>query len=217
MSASTRGEIDPLVPVFFLSYARRSSSVSISPHDSDELVVRLFHDLVEHLSILIPRRAGEEHGFMDRSIESGDEWHERLYDVLGKCRVFVALTSAPYYQSQWCGWEWSYFSRRRVVPDPEAKARRSTAIVPVRWAPVLNHWEPSAVHRVQLFTPGAEYEEAAYHEHGIYGLLTMNRLEAYRSVVWRLAQHIANVFYSCSVEQADPDWDQELNAFTEGP
>lgn len=203
MPTSGVGEINPLAPVFFLSYTRGETPQLARPHDVDHLVLRLFNDLVDLLNPLIARRAGAEYGFIDRNLRGGHHWEPNLLYALGCSQVFVALTSAPYFASEYCGKEWDGFSRRAIGHLQQGATRFDSAIVPVVWAPNLSGREPGVARGLQRFTPGPGYHEQAYFENGIYGLLVTGREDEYKEVTWRLARHIANTFYSCRVETAE--------------
>jgi hypothetical protein len=215
MPASALGEGDPLAPVFFLSYHRGENSELAGPYDTDEHVLRLFNDLIDQLNPLVARRPGAEYGFIDRGMHGGHQWEPNLLDALGRSQVFVALTSAPYFSSEYCGKEWHGFSHRGIVRLPHGTERFNSAIVPVVWAPNYSGWTPKAAGGLQFFSPGPGYHEPLYFERGIHGLLATGREEAYKEVTWRLARHIANTFYSCRVESAELKEDELRNAFQE--
>jgi hypothetical protein len=216
MPASVLGEVDPLAPVFFLSYHRGEHSDLSAPYDIDEFVLRLFNDLIDQLNPLVARRTGAEYGFIDRGMQPGNQWEPNLLDALGRSQVFVALTSAPYFSSEYCGKEWHGFSSRRINRQLRGASERfNSAMVPVVWAPNYSGWTPRAARGIQFFSPGPGDHEPQYFERGIHGLLTTGREEAYKEVVWRLARHIANTFYTCRVESSELKEDALRNVFQE--
>ena len=54
-------------------------------------------------------------GFMDQEMPGGMQWADELLHAAGTCQVLVALLSAPYLKSEWCGMEWHAFSQRTVT------------------------------------------------------------------------------------------------------
>lgn len=206
MPASEVAEIDPLAPVFFLSYTRGESAQLTRQHDVDHLVLRLYDDLVDFLVPLIPRDPGAEYGFIDRKLRGGHTWEPNLLYALGRSQVFVALTSVPYFASEYCGKEWGAFSRRGISHRLEGATQFDSAIVPVVWAPNLSGQEPKVASALQRFTPGPRWHEELYLERGFHGLLTHKKYEdEYKEVTWRLARHIANTFFNCRVETVELD------------
>ncbi len=184
---------DAGAPIFFLSYARAVSRRS----ESDRRVERLFNDLCDHLTSLVDHPLGAEIGFMDRDMAGGARWTEQLLRELGTCQVFVALTSVPFFESEWCGREWAAFAHREAASG-RGQGSRETNIVPVVWAPNLRSRVPRAAAKVQSFQPSSERERRAYQEHGLLGLQATSRndeFESYESVVWQLARHIAEIYY----------------------
>jgi hypothetical protein len=129
--------------------------------------------------------------------------------------VFVALTSAPYFASEFCGKEWHGFSQRPIVRSNQGTMRFDSAIIPVVWALNYSGWVPPVVDRIQRFTPGPGDPEPLYLQRGIHGLLATNKEEAYKEVVWRLARRIANTFYACRVESRELKESELRNVFQE--
>ncbi|MGQ0778565.1 MAG: TIR domain-containing protein [Pseudonocardiales bacterium] len=89
---------------FLLSYDRE---------DGDGGYVKVFFDqLADELA---RRRAGwDKHrvGYLDVKVPTGSRWPDRLSEALGMCRVFLALYSPRYFESEYCGKEWWIFSER---------------------------------------------------------------------------------------------------------
>jgi len=180
-------------PLFFLSYARAWPRPS---REANRHAIRFFDDLSENVSALVSRSAGEEPGFIDRSIQPGSRWTPELLHSLGTCQVFVALVAAPYLTSSWCGMEWCGFAQRPVLPRRAAASDKQTAILPVIWAPYPDDRTPAVVAEVQRFSPPqlpAIELTAKYEQHGILGLMQMQRKHSYSGVVWELAKAIANL------------------------
>lgn len=212
---------DPGAPLFFLSYAhatehRRTLS---APRDANANVQRLFHDLSDHVSELVGRPTGADPGFMDSAMGGGQRWTPELLAAAGRCQVFIPLISRSLIGSSWCGMEWDAFSRRRIVKRASGIADHETGIVPVTWSPLGAYPLPRAVRDIQRFHPASLPEghiAAQYQQEGLYGLLAMRMEAAYQAVVWRLAQHVVNIYYRQWVEPHVPGGPDELrNVFEE--
>jgi hypothetical protein len=190
---------------FFLSYAqaRDSSGNPGVPHFSDQMTRQFFLDLSEDVGQLISRTTGADVGYMDTGAQGGTHWIDELLHAAGTCQVLVALVSAPYLSSGWCGKEWCAFSRRtpRSV-DGTAVATRQGHIIPVLWAPIPFALPPP-VGAEMIFSPTSAPKPelpAEYKANGVYGLLRMEQKDSYRIVVWQLARLIAKVYYSQVLE-----------------
>jgi hypothetical protein len=205
------GALDSREPVFFLSYAHDGGRTS-AENGSDRRVEQLFIDLSEDLSQLISRPTGAELGFFDRSMRSGASWRNEMFHALGTCQVFVALMSAPYFESEWCGWEWAAFAARATT-SRKGSMPVGSSIVPVIWAPNLTERVPRAVAEIQHFKPRSEPEVRPYQENGLLGLQIMGRSDIYRSVVWQLARHVADLYYTNAVLSREFSVEQLPNAF----
>ncbi|WP_422756247.1 TIR-like protein FxsC [Micromonospora sp. WMMD708] len=200
---------DESAPVFFLSYARtrvRPRAVA-PPRDNNEKVFQLFVDLSDHVVELLGLDPGRTAGFMDRVLDGGQLWTDDLAFAAGHCQVFIPLVSSQYLRSQWCAREWDAFTRRRVVPRPDADpSAGETPVIPVNWSVVDRRRVPEVVSRRQMFTPTRLPSNIApmYREEGIYGLFSLgsNGKDAYDAVVWRLAQRIAHAYRTHWVEPA---------------
>jgi len=193
------------MPLFFLSYARAASVLRANgpQPDPNGYVVQFFNDLSRDVAELAPRMPGAEPGFMDRSMQGGGRWTDELLQAVGGCQVFVALLSAAYMRSEWCGMEWHAFSQRTVDKVTEGASSHQTCIIPVAWAPVLDEQVPACVLAVQRFSPTDLPEPDMawrYETDGLFGLLRMGLDGAYRTVVWRLAMRIRDIYYKHSVE-----------------
>ena len=125
---------------------------------------------------------------MDRTMRGGIRWSDELLHALGTCQVLVALVSASYLSSDWCGMEWHAFSMRTVrrlgqVPLPgrvrrpgDLGARTSEAALPPQ------------ISAGMFFMPDSNPEAevlSQYRKNGIFGLLRMQRQASYQIVVWR--------------------------------
>lgn len=205
---------DQHAPVFYLSYAH-SRTQRREGNSSDRRVEQLFGDLSDHLGDLIHRSTGADIGFIDRSIGLGERWRSEVTHALETCQVFVALTSVPYFQSEWCGREWAAFESRTIT-SPTGPSPRGTNILPVLWAPNLSSRVPTAVAEIQSFQPRNGPELSSYREHGLLGLQVMGQSEAYQSIVWQLANRVAELYYANTVLPRQLSIDNLPNAFRDG-
>lgn len=194
------GYVDRRTP-FFLSYARATEGPpgETASHNPDLLVEQFFRDLKENVAELIRLQLGVEAGFMDRTImRGGVRWTDELLRALGSCQILVALLSARYVQSEWCGMEWYAFTQRNVQRKRNASPNQG-CIIPVIWAPIQNVELPALVKMEQQFSPSSYPDPTVpnqYREDGLFGLLRTRQETPYQIVVWRLAQHISSVYHS---------------------
>ncbi|MGC4756361.1 TIR-like protein FxsC [Micromonospora trifolii] len=206
-------------PLFFVSYSR--APVGRATGKPAEYVSRFFEDLSVHVSELVGPVTGVDAGFLDSSIAGGERWSPELLQAAGTCQVFVPLVSSALLGSDWCGREWDAFSRRRITPRHSSASVHETAIVPVTWSPTNGTALPRVLRDIQRFTPTAMPDPdiaVHYQRDGVYGLLTMQWENAYRAVVWRLAQRIVAIHRSYLVEPWVPASVDELcNRFAEEP
>lgn len=181
-------------PLFFFSHAPSSGIRGARRGDAE----RFFRDLSENVSNLVSLPARRDPGFIDSELEGGIHWWPQLAEALGTCQVFIALLSARYLSSEWCGKEWDGFAQR-VVRERGFSDHHTvgmTCIIPVMWAPFPRNRVPHAVAGIQWFSPLDLSDEATadlYHEEGILGLLQSGRDQAYQAVAWQLAKRIAEI------------------------
>jgi hypothetical protein len=186
---------------FFLSYAHAetTSSSTGEAHYSDQMAERFFFDLSENVGQLISRATGADIGFMDTRIRAGMQWADELLYAAGTCQMLIALLSAPYLNSKWCGIEWCAFSRRTAQRVSKTSSARPMGwIIPVRWAPIAFPL-PSPVSEDQIFSPTGNPNPdlpAQYREDGIFGLLRMGQEDSYKIIVWQLAKLLSRIYHS---------------------
>ncbi|MGW6916094.1 TIR-like protein FxsC [Kitasatospora sp. NPDC054939] len=178
-------------PYFYLSYAHTPRTGEGSVHWER----RLFLDLCEEILQLTTVPAGAPVGVMDDSPELGERWRERARE-LATCRVFVPLFSPRYFGSELCGKEWQAFARRPVYPS-SVGAERTSAIVPVLWAPPARLRLPPVASALQLSHVGFGPD------YGTEGMNALMRLSYYRPsyevALHRLARRIVEVAESTVV------------------
>src|SRR5664280_1506083 len=215
----TADDAGPGAPVFFLSYSQAvNQPAAAGPRQPDGNVLRFFDDLSSHVGQLVGSETGADPGFLDRSMDGGQEWEAELLRMVRTAHVLVPLISMPYLHSPWCAAEWNIFSRRpvrsRELSDTAVPTTR--AILPVKWSSTGRARVPNAISKVQRFYPTNLRNlsiNVQYQQEGIYGLLAMNDKSAYQPVVWRVAQRVADIYHSYRVMQGD-DVDPEKADFT---
>ena len=180
-------------PHFFLSYAR--SRYRQEGADPDRWMTKLYKDLCEdlvQLEVGVP-------GFMDRQqIQLGSSWPDRLADGLANCRVFVAMFSPAYFNSDYCGKEWAAFSERA---DQLAGLDRPSPIIPVLWAPMRLEGLPACVRDMQHVPPGFP---DVYATEGLYAIMKVARYRRhYQETVYKLAQLIGERARQCGLSAGE--------------
>jgi len=193
----------PGVPVFFVSYAHADPGAGAADRAGDDQHVwRFYEDLSRHVRQLLGLRTGTAPGFIDHSMKGGERWEGAILAAVRTASVLVALVSADYLQSPWCAREWDAFSRRRAArKDGRPGGENATTVVPVTWSPVPSTYMPPTIQSVHRFgpnAPGTADLRASYEQNGIYGLLVRNS-PLYDTVVWDLARHVADLFYTFDV------------------
>ncbi|WP_141576639.1 TIR-like protein FxsC [Actinomadura sp. WMMA1423] len=175
-------------PQFFLSYARSR----FQPEVSGRWVTQFFDDLCQDVGQTM---GVSNPGFMDRQIPVGVEWSDRLKIALSNCRIFVALFSPAYFESDYCGREWAAFQRR--CQAQALGQNPPSAIIPAFWVPMELDELPSSVHSIQNTSPG--FPEA-YAAEGLYGIMKLSRYrEDYEETVLRLARLIKERAAECDL------------------
>jgi FxsC-like protein len=185
---SGRGSSETEHPQFFLSYARSR----FQPEVSDRWVNQFFNDLRQDVGHTM---GVSNPGFMDRQIPVGTEWSDRLKIALSNCRIFVALFSPAYFESDYCGREWAAFQRR--CQAQALGQNPPSAIIPAFWVPMELDELPSSVHSMQNLPPG--FPES-YTAEGLYGIMKLSRYrEDYEETVLRLARLIKERATECDL------------------
>ncbi|GIF69913.1 hypothetical protein Ais01nite_79480 [Asanoa ishikariensis] len=202
---TSRYDVDPSAPLFFLSYSRASTRTVA--RDPDRRVMELFSDLSENVSELVGGLPGEDPGFVDHATVGGTRWSAELFRAASTCQVFVPLISARLLSSTWCGMEWDLFARRRVVRISDGEVS-DAGILPVLWTPTDDYASaPPVVKDIQLFTPVGLPDPqmaATYRREGLLGLRMVGADSVYNAIVWRLAQAIVEIARRHHVERLDP-------------
>lgn len=194
-------------PYFFLSYAHTPALDEAENTVPDKLVEIFYEDLRRYVAEVddVPHRSLP--AFIGREARSGDQslgWSPQARLALSTCRVFVALCSPRYFESEWCGREWSAFAAR----SPGAQA----AIVPVLWANVPLGDLPEAARGVQL-------TELLDVDSDIYSLMTLDKHRAqYQHVMQRIARRITTTArISVPTPETPVDPSEVANGFVPPP
>lgn len=199
-------KLDPAAPVFFTSHATAYGSRIVHPTaDPNGPFATFFRHLSEDVSQLVAGGpAGSDPGFLDRGMQAGVDWEHEILTAVGGCQVFIALLSAQFARSDYCGREFDAFTRRQTwLRAKERRMPGPQCVLPVIWAP--NTRVPRAVSRFQIFRPepfGNRHLATDYEREGIYGLFRAEGPEGpiYRGAVWRLAQQIQRLVDTYWVE-----------------
>jgi len=193
------------MPYLFLSYARA---------DADGHLERFFKDLCEEVRARTGLRF-DDIGFRDvQNVPLGTDWRVRLSEAIASARVFVALSSPSYFNSDMCGREWQMFAeltraRQPGVTDPPGN------LLPITWFPTKQL--PDAARWLQH--SHADLGEVYMKE----GLNYLARLKRYRDdydeFVVRLAQQIeaAAGEHPPPPPPSPPDLSSTPSAFLIGP
>jgi hypothetical protein len=113
-----------LLPYFFLSYARS---------DDDIYVRRFYGDLCKEVRLRSGSPANAEIGFLDtRDIDLGAPWSDELTTALQRSGTFVSLCSPIYFNSEYCGREWTVFAER-VRRCTTRSGSRPPVMFPLMW------------------------------------------------------------------------------------
>lgn len=198
------GDGRQLSPLFFVSHARTARRV-LATETPDPHVTRFYVDLCQNVDALVGPPIGVDLGYVDQSMNVGEQWEPQLDDALNTCQSFVALLSPSFGRSEYCLREWQRFERRPVITRRGfGHSDRETAIVPVVWVPFRINELPPRLRGVQHFSPdGLPRPEIAalYKKFGILGLLQTMQEDTYLSVMWMLARRVATI---CNEHQVEP-------------
>jgi FxsC-like protein len=124
---------------FFFSHARE---------DWDQYMKRFYDELVKE----VEGRGKIPAAFRDQEdVEPGDAWPPAMSKALASCRTFVYVHSFRYFQSDYCGKEWSIFRDRvlryaKAFGPPEDRPR---LMLPILWYPPDPNIVPEVVAEVQ--------------------------------------------------------------------
>lgn len=122
---------------FFVSYAR---------HVDQDLVAGFFDDLDVEVRLLLGRDR-KDAGFLDREgLYPGDDWERVLIERARTARSMIALLSAGYGRSRWCGREWGIFAARIERLNAPPGTARARCLMPLRWSGATK--PPAAVARL---------------------------------------------------------------------
>jgi FxsC-like protein len=183
---------------FFMSYAR-----AIDQQHEGELVRRFFIDLKAEVERRVTELSSPAAFFDQENLNLGDAWPQDISEALCNCRTMVAMMSARYFTSEYCGKEWEIFDRRRKShsePPPPA-------IIPILWVKPAEEgvFPDFATDLMMTFDPNTflEEERVIVKEYVEYGLLRIlkrinpqfNNIYSniYSNMVEQIAARIINV------------------------
>jgi FxsC-like protein len=184
-------------PWFFFSYARG---------DGDAFLDDFYKELVKEVFSLAKIKDPEGIGFRDsRSIELGQHWVTEIGAALQHAKVMVCVYSPKYFESEWCGREWTAFQARvdEIANPPTAAA----LIIPVLWVPT----EIPAVGNVGQWTNDSLGE--SYTKSGLRKLTKRKGEEFTRAVEVIAAAIHRGVERALPSAAKMPDYTQTANAF----
>ena len=195
-------EISPWAPLFFLSYAQAAGRRRPDSHRRADFPVRepnrdviaFFDDLNRDVAELVDRPTGADPGFIDRDIPAGSLWEPTLLQAIGTCQVFVALMSARYFTSPWCGREWHAFSQRTVTPRARSRAGPRNRHRPGRLGSPPGGTDSACGEQGPAFLAERPAEHRCarpVRSRGHLRAFDTGLDVPYKGVVWRLAQRIA--------------------------
>ena len=173
---------------------------------------KFFDDLVTEIGNLTAMSI-DEIGFLDKDIETGNSWSERLAQALRMSRVFIYLHAPLYFTRPWCGKEWHVFRSRvdAYVKDLGPGAARPPLMIPVLWTPPTGEL-PTVAADIQY--KHRDFGEV-YVKEGVFNLM---RLSDNRDHYFRFLSKLAG----CIIEAGNhnlpscgelPSFDQVPNAF----
>lgn len=165
---------------FFFSYTRGNNDLYLK---------KFFDDLCEEVRTLRGLGAGAEVGFFDqRNLELGEDWDAALVDALQTCKVFVAIASPGYWNSEYCGKEWALF-RARLLQSAPPGGKPAPLLKPIVWVPFRIDALPAAVTGGQLTFGNPQ---AIQNERGLRYLIKQiqEQRNVYNDLVEALAKEI---------------------------
>jgi hypothetical protein len=126
------------MPVFFTSYA------------SDDNEQNKLHDAVKRIEARVRAFMGADEEaeiafFARQSIETGQQWEQRLGGVLRDTKLIVCMCSPRFVNSAYCAKEFEVFRRRLAAVAGPAEGK--VAIIPIVWEPGTL---PAAIARFQF-------------------------------------------------------------------
>ena len=196
--------IDP--PYFFFSY-HRSKYRPDDGSDPNMWVKKLYAALCRDVHQLT---STPNPGFMDVQTPLASSWPDELGAELASCRVFVALLSPGYFNSEFCGREWAAFTERVRTQAPGNG--QHAAIIPALWTPFRLEELPPELGNLQVIPPGFP---TSYSEEGFFALMRLRRYSsAYKESVWLMAKTIKKAAEAIGLRPCAPiDLNATENAF----
>src|SRR5208337_4946521 len=180
---------------FFYSYARdreTSSTAGAKPVSDPSYQEQFFADLAKEFRIRFGEPpGGEQLGFVDVAIPTGQIWRDRLGEAINTCRCFLFIQEPTYFQREWCGKEWALFRSRieaylrTQLPGTE----RPPLIFPILWVPTVVEL-PHLASEIQNCNRDLGKAYASV------GLLDLMRLDKYKDDYIEFKGKLANAIYN---------------------
>jgi hypothetical protein len=190
---------------FFTSYARL---------DGDKSLRRFASELKEEVRSATGLPAESIAFFDTTNIENGDDWAAVLSDGLCTSQLCVCLCSPTYFNSRFCGKEYSVFSTRRAhwLEQPANAGKRPRVIFPVVWQ-ISASRPPAAVTELQ---DSDDAFPKNYREMGLRALAKLKgQKDNYTKVKMALAQRMRDALHAAQLPDlpALPHFDEIPSAF----
>lgn len=168
---------------YFLSYSRENAKDN--PYFKDFVV-----DLNRRIRERLPVAQQPNIAFWDQDdIELGADWKNSLVQALNESKVFLAITSPAYFESEYCGKEWAVFCKRLAARPSSAQA--PALLKPVRW--IASHDPAQLPPAMQAIQYAVGPSDSIYNTKGLTYLLRRKREyeTEYENLLDALADDIA--------------------------
>ena len=155
----------------FISYARADRQ------DRFECVKRFVDDLQSELRLLGGGGLDEACFFDTRTIDLGEVWKPELAAALCTSKTMVCLCSRSYFNSEYCGKEFSAFlgriERRRAASGQQKDVRCPPLVFPLLWVPTEWIDLPGCISKFQY-----DHDDlpATYQSEGIHQMVRLKHL-----------------------------------------
>jgi FxsC-like protein len=193
-----------MATTFFFSYARHNQSPYLEVFTRD-------------LATLLRGRTGRpdvDLVFIDREIEPGTDWTRQIREALRTCQVFFSLESPAYFQSEYCGKEWSVF-RGRI--DNHARALENAPSLHFRlpWMPLSDGQLKSIPSPIQKLQDARSVLGDPYTKDGFEYLIRRHLEPEYQEALTRLVDRVIEAMEKYPLPSAAdiPDLGSVASAF----
>jgi FxsC-like protein len=157
---------------FFLSYATHDQKTDTANH-----IKTFYEDLDRDIRGFKTIKEGRAGFFAGTEIEPGEKWPAVLGEALRSARVLICLYSPAYFNSSYCGKEWTIFESRLASDFPEGGARPALILPVLFGTPEDVKSRPAVAKDIQY---GNEKYPPEYLENGLkYLMMRSSKREAY--------------------------------------